>query len=83
MKIGNKLVNIAKVLRKRSTKEETEEKKDKIRDMWFKEQVFKVLRFWNNDVFINIKGILEAIRENCFKTTSPNPSHQGRGMNKV
>ncbi len=59
----------------------TEEKKDKSRDKWFKEQGFKVLRFWNNDVFMNINGILEVIIENCFKPPSPNPSHQGRGIN--
>ncbi len=59
----------------------TEEKKDNFRDKWLKEQGFKVLRFWNNDVFKNINGILEVIIENCFKPPSPNPSHQGRGIN--
>lgn len=49
----------------------TEEMKDKSRDKWLKEQGFKVLRFWNNDVFKNINGILEVIIENCFKSSLP------------
>jgi len=31
---------------------------------------FKVLRFWNNDVFTNLEGVLEQIRLNL---PSPNP----------
>jgi very-short-patch-repair endonuclease len=26
---------------------------------------FKVLRFWNNDVFQNLEGVLEVIRQHC------------------
>ena len=36
--------------------------KDMERDKWLKEQGFKVLRFWNNDVLRNIEGVLEKIR---------------------
>jgi len=53
---------------------------DTKRDIWFEQQGFKVLRFWNNDVFINIEGVLEVIRKKLL-SPSPNPSHQGRGVN--
>ncbi len=124
--IINKFTKIAKVLRKRSTKEErflwrhlkskqleglkfrrqqpignfivdfvcfekriiieldggqhtniTEEKKDKSRDKWLNEQGFKVLRFWNNDVFKNINGILEVIIENCLNLPPLTPPLKG------
>lgn len=39
--------------------------KDEIRDNWFKSQGFRVLRFWNNEVMINIEGVLTVIRESC------------------
>ena len=51
---------------------------DKKRDDWFEERGFKVLRFWNNDVFENLEGILEVVREKLL-SPSPNPSRQGRG----
>ncbi len=43
-----------------------EKDKDNERDGWLKEQGFKVLRFWNNEVLINIEGVLEVIRVNCL-----------------
>lgn len=52
--------------------------KDKQRDAWLNEEGFKVLRFWNNDVFENLDGILQVIR-NRLITPSPIPSHKGRG----
>jgi very-short-patch-repair endonuclease len=56
-----------------------EKDKDKKRDKWFKEQGFRVLRFWNNEVLRNIEGVLELIRESCLDHPPPTPSHQGRG----
>jgi len=44
--------------------------KDKVRDEWLKEQGYSVLRFWDNDIFNNVEGILEIIRE---KLLSPSP----------
>jgi very-short-patch-repair endonuclease len=35
---------------------------DKIRDTWFSEQGYKVIRFWNSDVLKNTDGVLEKIR---------------------
>ncbi|WP_367619008.1 hypothetical protein [Pelotalea chapellei] len=31
-------------------------------------------RFWNNEVFENIEGVLELIRLHCLKATSPPPA---------
>ncbi len=45
---------------------DTEKNKDSIRDKWFEEQGYKVLRFWNNDVLKNMSGVLEVIRDTCF-----------------
>ena len=47
-----------------------ENKKDKLRDIWLKEQGYEVLRFWDNEVLTNIDGVLELIRE---KLSSPSP----------
>ncbi len=38
---------------------------DRVRDSWLHSQGFKVLRFWNNEVFANIEGVLETIRREC------------------
>ena len=43
---------------------------DKIRDQYLKEQNFKVLRFWNNEVLNNLEGVyIKIINE--LKTPSP------------
>jgi len=47
-----------------------ENKKDKLRDKWLKEQGYEVLRFWDNEVLTNIKSVLEVIRG---KLLSPSP----------
>ena len=39
------------------------EEMDKQRDRWLKEQGFRILRFWDNDVFQNMDGVLEEIRK--------------------
>ncbi|HLC17973.1 MAG TPA: DUF559 domain-containing protein [Thermodesulfobacteriota bacterium] len=39
--------------------------RDDKRDRWLKEQGFKVLRFWNNEVLGNIEGVFETIGKNC------------------
>ncbi len=39
---------------------------DHERDRWFKRQGFRVLRFWNNEVLKNTKGVLEVIRVHCL-----------------
>ena len=54
---------------------------DKIRDEWLKAEGYKVLRFWDNQVFSNLEGVLENIR-NALLTPHPDPLPQGeRGNN--
>jgi len=55
----------------------TEIVKDKERDKWLKGQGFKVLRFWNNEVLINIDGVLEVIKKNCLFHPPPTPPIEG------
>jgi very-short-patch-repair endonuclease len=56
-----------------------EREKDEKRDAWLKEQGYEVLRFWDNQVFENLDGVLEVIK-NKLLSPSPNPSHTGRGI---
>jgi len=54
---------------------------DKIRDEWLRAEGYKVLRFWDNQVFSNLEGVLESIR-NALLTPHPDPLPQGeRGDN--
>ena len=39
--------------------------KDVQRDDCLTSLGFKVLRFWNNEVFENLEGVLEVIRQHC------------------
>jgi very-short-patch-repair endonuclease len=34
---------------------------DVVRDKWLREHNYRVLRFWNNDVLLNMAGVLETI----------------------
>ncbi len=49
---------------------------DKIRDEWLQIEGYKVLRFWDNEVFSNIEGVLETIRS-ALLTPHPDPLPQG------
>src|SRR5438445_8343002 len=40
-----------------------EAERDKKRDAWLRTQGFEILRFWNNDVIGNLRGVLELIAE--------------------
>jgi len=55
-----------------------QKEEDKKRDNWLEEQGFEVLRFWNNEVFESLEGILDVVREKLL-SPSPIPSRQGRG----
>jgi very-short-patch-repair endonuclease len=39
-----------------------QEAKDQIRDKWLTKQGYKVIRFWDGEVFENLPGVLETIR---------------------
>jgi very-short-patch-repair endonuclease len=54
---------------------------DRIRDEWLRAEGYKVLRFWDNQVFSNLEGVLEDIRS-ALLTPHPYPLPQGeRGDN--
>ena len=55
-------------------------KYDKARDNWFGKEGYRVLRFWDNDVLLHTKRILEVIREQCLEhpPLSPLPSREGK-----
>jgi len=54
---------------------------DNIRDEWLRAEGYKVLRFWDNQVFSNLEGVLEKIRD-ALLTPHPDPLPQGeRGDN--
>jgi very-short-patch-repair endonuclease len=57
-------------------------KKDLLRDRWFNRQDFRVLRFWNNEVFENLDGVLERILEVCLSGHPPPapPSREGASI---
>lgn len=55
-------------------------KHDREREIFFKNQGFKILRFYNNDIFNNLQSVLEKIYQEIFIPPHPQPlSHQGRG----
>ena len=54
---------------------------DKLRDEWVVSQGFTVLRFWNNEVFQNLEGVLMRILE-ALPPSPPPLSHPGRGAKR-
>uniref|UniRef100_C6E5X6 DUF559 domain-containing protein n=1 Tax=Geobacter sp. (strain M21) TaxID=443144 RepID=C6E5X6_GEOSM len=52
---------------------------DAQRDQCLRRNGFTVLRFWNNDIFNNMEGVLEVIREQCLKHPPPPPDPLPRG----
>ncbi len=48
--------------------------KDQERDLWFTEQGYRVLRFWDSDVLNNTEGVLEAILDACRDCPHRSPS---------
>lgn len=50
-----------------------ESKQDIRRDTYLQEQGFRVLHFWNNDIFTNEEGVLSSILS-ALETPLPNPS---------
>ncbi|PKN10504.1 MAG: hypothetical protein CVU70_02760, partial [Deltaproteobacteria bacterium HGW-Deltaproteobacteria-5] len=61
---------------------ESQESDDR-RDQWLTAQGFKVLRFWNDEIFGNIEGVLESIMEHLSPSPCPDPEghvpHEGLG----
>jgi very-short-patch-repair endonuclease len=54
---------------------------DARRDAYLRAQGFRVLRFWNNDIFENEEGVLTSILD-ALQVPLPNPSPaRGEGLN--
>jgi very-short-patch-repair endonuclease len=49
--------------------------KDMLRDEWLRGEGYEVLRFWDNQVFDNLEGVLETIRD-ALLTPHPDPLPQ-------
>ena len=58
----------------------SEKQKDIEKDKWFKTQGYRALRFWDNEVLMNTRGVLEVIRTYCFNhpPLNPLPSMEGK-----
>jgi len=41
--------------------------KDKLRDQWLRSQGYRVIRFWDSEIFKNLSGVLEKIRARLIK----------------
>jgi len=55
---------------------------DRRRDIYLRAQGFRVLRFWNSDIFENEEGVLTCILE-VLQSPLPNPSPaEGRGARR-
>jgi very-short-patch-repair endonuclease len=54
---------------------------DRVRDEWLRAEGYKVLRFWDSEVFNNVEGVLEVIRV-ALPTPHPNPLPQGEREDK-
>src|SRR5690349_11970262 len=48
--------------------EETKAVLDKARTAWFETEGYTVLRFWNNEIFANIDGVLSVIHAALART---------------
>jgi very-short-patch-repair endonuclease len=46
--------------------------RDVVRDKWFIDRNYRVLRFWNNDVLGNMAGVLETIAA-ALEEAPPHP----------
>ena len=58
------------------------EERDGERDSWLSSQGFKILRFWNHDVLMNIEGVAEMIRSSCLSHPPLTPPIKGGATNK-
>ena len=47
---------------------------DEIRTAYLKRNGYRVVRFWNNDVLLNIDGVLEVIVAMLEPPPTPDPS---------
>jgi very-short-patch-repair endonuclease len=61
----------------------SESESDGLRDAYLAAQRFRVLRFWNNDIFENAEGVVRGILD-ALQSPLPNPSPaKGRGAREL
>jgi very-short-patch-repair endonuclease len=53
--------------------------RDAVRTEWLEAQGFRVIRFWNNDVFENMGGVLEVIDAALAGRRAPTPALPRKG----
>ena len=53
---------------------------DQNRTTWIEQEGYKLIRFWNNEVFDNLDGVLETIRHALSAGPPPAPPASGRGV---
>ena len=46
---------------------------DRVCDEWLRDEGYQVLRFWDNEVFSNLEGVLETIRDALLTPHTPLP----------
>ena len=51
--------------------------KDERRDAYLQAQGFRIIRIWNNDLFMNEEGVAELIRSALDRPLSPTPLPRG------
>jgi len=51
--------------------DEAQRQYDRVRDQWLRSQGFRILRYWNNEIFDEWEGIAEAIWKAAQNAPSP------------
>jgi hypothetical protein len=60
--------------------EEAERRYDQARDRWLRSQGFKILRYWNNEIFDEWEAVAEGVWKAVQDAPSPPaPLREGRG----
>ena len=60
-----------------------QQERDRERDEWLKENGFRVIRFWNHDLFNELEAVLEDIKRNLdHPLPIPSPI-EGRGVKEL
>ncbi|MBI5634801.1 MAG: endonuclease domain-containing protein [Nitrospirae bacterium] len=55
---------------------------DSQRDTWLEKEGYTVVRFWDNEILMNTRGVLESIREKLHWTPAPqSPPLKGGEVN--
>ena len=55
----------------------SDNKSDLMRDHWLRQHNYGVLRFWNNDVLMNMDGVLDVIARALHEERPPHPTALG------